>query len=59
MIVFAAWLQVVGGDGNVTVSILKLTPTLDDAGEELTCRATTPPAERNVLQDSWTLNIYR
>ncbi|XP_054284356.1 nephrin-like [Macrosteles quadrilineatus] len=50
--------SVVGLDGNVTVSTLKLTPTLDDAGEELTCRATTPPAERNVLQDSWTLNIY-
>lgn len=58
MIVVAALLQV-SVDGNVTVSTLKVTPSLDDAGETLSCRATTPPEERKLLQDSWMMNIYR
>lgn len=58
MIVVAALLQV-STDGNVTLSTLKVSPTLDDAGETLSCRATTPPEERKILQDSWIMNIYR
>ncbi|XP_039281583.1 nephrin-like [Nilaparvata lugens] len=45
-------------DGNVTTSILTLTPTVEDAGSTLACRATNTHLPATIIEDSWVLDVH-
>ncbi|KAL3246253.1 hypothetical protein MRX96_057798 [Rhipicephalus microplus] len=44
-------------DGNVTTSVVSFTPSRDDHGSSLACRAKNPTMAESVEEDTWTMNI--
>ena len=44
-------------DGNSTLSVLKLVPTMDDLGGQLSCRANNPLIDGSTIQDKVNLKI--
>ena len=45
-------------EGNVTTSVLELTPTHSDHGSALTCRAENLRLANSSIEDNWILNIF-
>ena len=45
-------------DGNVTTSVLKLRPTMQDHDQMLSCRAENPVLTNSVKDDSVRLEVY-
>ncbi|KAL3242316.1 hypothetical protein MRX96_021243 [Rhipicephalus microplus] len=44
-------------DGNMTTSVVSFTPSRDDHGSSLACRAKNPTMAESVEEDTWTMNI--
>ncbi|XP_037510042.1 hemicentin-1 isoform X2 [Rhipicephalus sanguineus] len=44
-------------DGNMTTSVVSFTPSRDDHGSSLACRAKNPAMTESVEEDTWTMNI--
>ncbi|CAG7823957.1 unnamed protein product, partial [Allacma fusca] len=44
--------------GNVSTSLLKLTPRVGDHGKNLVCRAENPRLEGSAIEDSWKLAVF-
>lgn len=44
--------------GNISTSVLKLTPRVGDHGKSLTCRAENTRLEGSALEDSWKLAVF-
>jgi CD80-like C2-set immunoglobulin domain len=44
-------------DGNTTTSTLNFTPSKDDEGHYLACRAENPHLSADALEDGWKLEI--
>ncbi|XP_039281570.1 LOW QUALITY PROTEIN: hemicentin-2 [Nilaparvata lugens] len=49
--------QETSSDGNRTTSTLHYIPSMEDFGEKLICKATSPFLKEPFQQDSWTLNV--
>ncbi|RZF47505.1 hypothetical protein LSTR_LSTR007432 [Laodelphax striatellus] len=49
--------QQTSSDGNRTTSTLHYVPSMEDFGEKLICKATSPFLKEPFLEDSWTLNV--
>lgn len=52
-------LKQTNGDGNITYSTLKFTPTIDDSGKFLVCRGEQPLIQDSGTEKGWTLDIHR
>ncbi|XP_031784587.1 synaptogenesis protein syg-2 isoform X2 [Nasonia vitripennis] len=50
--------QTISPDGNMTSSILTLTPSLEDNGKLITCRAENPRVKGAALEDTLKLNVF-
>ncbi|XP_037561154.1 hemicentin-1-like [Dermacentor silvarum] len=44
-------------DGNMTTSVVSFTPSRDDHGSSLACRAKNPAMAESVEEDTWTMDI--
>lgn len=47
----------VSDDGNITTSLLTFTPSVDDNGKSLSCRADHPTLPNSGIADRWWLNV--
>lgn len=43
---------------NITLSVLTFTPTMEDDGKYLTCRAENPIVPESAIEDRWRLNVH-
>ncbi len=50
--------QTLAEDNMNDVSIMSFTPTVEDDGKYLTCRAENPYIENSALEDKWHLNVH-
>ncbi|XP_067138004.1 neural cell adhesion molecule 2-like isoform X2 [Centruroides vittatus] len=48
----------VSDDGNITTSLLTFTPSVDDNGKSLSCRADHPSLPNSGIADRWLLNVH-
>lgn len=44
--------------GNQSLSVLTFTPTIDDDGKYLTCRAENPFIADSIIEDKWRLVVH-
>ncbi|XP_077513789.1 nephrin-like isoform X1 [Amblyomma americanum] len=47
----------VSTDGNITTSVVSFTPSSDDHGSSLACRAKNPAMADSVEEDTWTMDV--
>lgn len=50
--------EFISDDKNITTSILKITPTEDDNGKHLVCRADNPSVPESTKESSWMMDIH-
>lgn len=50
--------SVIEEDNMNDVSIMSFTPTVEDEGKYLTCRAENPSIENSALEDKWRLDVH-
>lgn len=51
-------LQFSNGAENHTLSVLSFTPSVEDNGKELVCRAKNPVIPHSDIQDVWNLSVH-
>ncbi|XP_046401780.1 hemicentin-1 isoform X2 [Ischnura elegans] len=53
-----SFVEKVSTDGNVTTSTTTLTPSMQDNGRTLTCRADNPRVQGGAEEDTWKMDVY-
>lgn len=55
---FSCYIQFMENPDNQSLSVLTFTPTIDDDGKYLTCRAENPKIENSIIEDRWLLVVH-